>query len=252
VFVDGERVGALVVDESLQDDRALVESVGAAAHLALENERLHAQVRAQLEEVRAQRIRLLESGYEARRKIERDLHDGAQQRLVAVSLGLQTVLLRTNGDSRLRQDLAQVACELKGAIDELRDLVQGIYPPALKSEGLRAALLTLAERTPLPVELTVPERRYPERVESTAYFVVSEALTNVGKHAHASRIKVEVGEAPGCLVVRVEDDGKGGADLSLGSGLHGLVERVRALDGRFSVESHLGQGTRIRAEIPLG
>jgi signal transduction histidine kinase len=246
---DGERIAALILDPALQDEPGLVQSVGAAARLALENERLHAQVLAQLDEVRAQRLRLLDIGYEARRKIERDLHDGAQQRFLAVLIGLRAAQIRGT-DEELRVELERVAGELKGAIDELRDLVHGIYPPILAAQGLRAALVTLAERTPLPVALAVPERRYPERVESTAYFVVSESLTNVAKYAHASRAEIALAEAAGSLVVRVSDDGRGGADPAQGSGLQGLIERVRALEGRVHIDSPPGGGTRVVAEIP--
>jgi signal transduction histidine kinase len=245
-------VAALVHDPALLDQQALLRSAGAAARLALENERLQAELRLQLAEVRASRARIVDAGDEERRKLERDLHDGAQQRLLSLGLALQLVRSELGPDADGAGSLLEDAqAELDAAIEELRDLAQGIHPAVLTEHGLAPALRTLAARSAVPVELReLPSERLPAAVEAAAYFVVSEALANVTKHAHASHAVVSVVVRHEVVVVAVVDDGVGGAVPRAGSGLAGLSDRVHALDGELTIESGAGGGTRLRAEIP--
>jgi signal transduction histidine kinase len=245
-------VAALVHDPVLLERRALLEAAGAAARLALENERLQAELRAQLEEVRASRARIVQAGDDERRRLERNLHDGAQQRLLGLGLALQLARAElgpaADGAAPL---LAEAEYELRAALDELRELARGIHPALLTDQGLGAALSALAERSSVPVTIVgVPEKRLGDAVEAAAYFLVSESLANVTKYAHASTVRVSVTQRNGDAVVDVVDDGVGGADLSRGSGLRGLYDRVQALGGILDVESPPGRGTRIHAEIP--
>ena len=249
---DGRRVAALVHDS--YDDPDLVASAGAAAGLALENERLQAQLRARLEDLRASRARIVEAAEGERRRIERDLHDGTQQRLVsiAMTLGLAESKLDRDPDA-VRPLLDQARAGLKDALAELRELSQGIHPGILTERGLNAALEELAYRAHVPLELEVAlGERLPDRVEAAAYYVVSEALTNVAKHAGASAVRIRVQQTDGRAVVEVADDGVGGADGTQGTGLRGLADRVDALGGRLLVESPAGRGTVVHAEIPCG
>jgi signal transduction histidine kinase len=246
---DGRRVAALVHDPALLEEPELLDAVGAAARLALENARLQAELTAQLAEVRASRARIVEAGDAERRRLERDLHDGAQQRLLGIRLALQLARGRLGDDAAVEELLGEADAEVVGALDELRTLARGIHPPVLTDEGLGPALAALARRVPVPVELDVSQERWPERVEATAYFVASEALANVAKHAHASRATVAVSRTNGRVSVQVADDGVGGADNE-GAGLRGLRDRVEALDGRLEVESPADGGTRITAAIP--
>ena len=248
---DGRRIAALVHDPSLSDEPELLEAVGAAASLALENARLQAELSAQLAEVRASRARIVEAGDAERRRLERDLHDGAQQRLLGIRLALQLARGRIDDKHGVDELLAEADAEVVGALDELRTLARGIHPPILTDEGLGPALAALARRAPVPVQLDVTPERLPERVEATAYFVASEALANVAKHAHASQASLAIGRANGSVSVEVSDDGVGGADVG-GAGLRGLRDRVEALDGSLSVETACGAGTRVRAVIPCG
>ncbi|MGQ0668712.1 MAG: sensor histidine kinase [Actinomycetota bacterium] len=250
---EGEPLGALVHDPALAEQPDLVRSVGSAARLAMENERLHAEVRAQLEEVRASRARIAEAADAERRRVERDLHDGAQQRLVNLSLALRMAQdrLGEGNDSATAATLEELAEELRTALVELRELARGLHPAILTEEGLGAALESLAERAAVPtLVLEAPATRLPRAVEATAYFVVSEALANVAKHAQASRVTVRAGLTDGRLRVEVADDGVGGADVSGGSGLRGLADRVAAADGRLVVDSPAGRGTRVVADMP--
>jgi len=251
----GRNVGALVHDVALRDDPALLDSVAAAAGLAMENERLHAEVLARLEDVRASRARIVEAADSARRRVERDLHDGAQQRLVALTLavGMARARLGSTPDPALADLLHQASDEARLALKELRDLAQGLHPAVLSEAGLGPALESLAERSTVPVELAVSvPGRLPGPVEVAAYYVVSEALANVAKHARAAAVTVRVDEEGGRLRVEVSDDGVGGAEVRAGSGLEGLADRVAALDGRIEVDSPAGQGTRLRVELPCG
>jgi signal transduction histidine kinase len=254
VELDGRRVAALVHDPALLDEPELVRAVADAAALALERARLDAELRAKLEELRASRTRIVEAGYAAARRLERDLHDGAQQRLVSLALELRMVEDRIADDpAEAARLLADARGELGQAMDELRDFARGLHPGVLSTRGLDAALEALAARAPLPVEVRGRlGERLPERVEAAAYYVVAEALTNVAKYAEAERAWIEVARLNGDLVVEVGDDGRGGADPAAGTGLRGLRDRLAALDGSLEVESARGGGTRVRAAIPCG
>jgi len=248
---DGQPIAALLHDPFLDNDIGLVQSVCAAASLALENERLQAELRARLVELQASRARLVGATDAERRRIERDLHDGTQQRLVsiAMSLGLLEAKLPARGDAGplLRETRAALAV----ALEELRELTHGITPPLLVERGLSAALDELCRRASLPTHPRLEvDRRLPDEVESAAYFVASEALANAAKHSHATEVRVAAWCAGGQLNLEVTDDGIGGAGPDGGSGLRGLADRVEALGGRFTVSSPPGRGTTLRAEIP--
>ena len=247
----GETLAVLVHDPAISEQPELLRSVIAAVRLAIENERLAAEVRAQLGEVRASRARIVAAGDEQRRRIERDLHDGAQQRLVTLALRLQMARDGAEAvDGELGAALDAASRELEGAIGELRELARGLHPAILATDGLRAAIEALADRTPVAATVDVVGERFDESIESTAYFVVAEALTNVVRSAGASRVAVRIASVGNALHVEIEDDGVGGADPERGSGLRGLADRVAAVGGRFAVESPTGGGTRIRAELP--
>jgi PAS domain S-box-containing protein len=202
-------------------------------------------------ELVASRARIVEAADEQRRRVVRDLHDGAQQRLVQAVMTLQLVQARTDLAPDVRALVQDGLTFARSAIDELRELAHGIHPAILTHHGLGAAVDGLAERAPLPVDIEIPDDRYPTAVESAAYFVAAEALTNVAKYAQASTARVTAGRVAGDLVLEVEDDGVGGARPAPGSGLSGLVDRLTALDGTLTVDSPPGSGTRIRAVIPL-
>jgi signal transduction histidine kinase len=222
------------------------------AGLELENVRLDAALRARVEELRASRARIVQASDTARRQLERDLHDGAQQRLVALALDLKLARGKLDSDPAAAGELLDASIEeLAEATKELRTLARGIHPALLTDRGLGPALEAVASRAPIPVEVApVPEMRLPGPVESAAYFVVAEALTNVSKYANATHAEVNVTRSNGKLVVEVRDDGVGGADPTAGSGLSGLADRVAALDGLLDVESPRGAGTVVRAEVP--
>jgi PAS domain S-box-containing protein len=206
----------------------------------------------QEEEVRASRARIVQAADDARRVLERNLHDGAQQRLVALSLSLRLAQARLESDPDEANRLLDTAREeLSRAIEDLRELARGIHPAILTDRGLDAALVALSLRSPFPVAVDVPEERLPGPVEAAAYYVIAESLTNVAKYAQASAATVRVSCENGHAVVEVRDDGIGGADAGTGTGLRGLADRVEALAGRLDVESPAGGGTRVRAEIPL-
>jgi signal transduction histidine kinase len=206
----------------------------------------------QQEELEASRARIVAAGDEARRKLERNLHDGAQQRLVSLSLSLRLVQGQLRRDpAAAEQQLERSREELAEALEELRELARGIHPAVLTDRGLEAALEALAARSPLPVEIDGPRCELPPSVEAAAYYVVSEALANVTKYAQASLVKVSVDRRDGFAMVEVVDDGVGGADPSRGSGLRGLSDRLASLSGKLAVDSPPGAGTRVRAEIPL-
>jgi signal transduction histidine kinase len=250
---DGEPLAALVHDPSLADNPGLVEAAAAAARLALENARLQAELHAQLEKVTESRARIVAAADEERRRIERDLHDGAQQRLVALALELRSAQQRLDGgdDHGVDELLAEAVAELQAAVTDLRELARGIHPAILTEGGLFAALESLATRSPVPVRVEAAfDSRLPANVEATAYFVASEALANVAKHAHAHSATVAARRANGSLVVEVEDDGVGGAELDGGSGLRGLVDRVDAQGGSLSIVSPEHGGTRVVGVIP--
>ena len=248
---DGEPVAAIVHDAAVSEE---VSAAGAAAALALENERLEAELRARLEDLRTSRTRAVEASLVERRRLERDLHDGAQQRLVALSLQLQLARTRLPADPDAAAEMLDAAgVELRQALEELRELARGIHPAILTDRGLDAALEALVARAPVPVEVcAIPEERLPSAVEAAAYFVVAESLTNVAKYAQAGHATVRVERRNGSAVVEVSDDGVGGADPARGSGLTGLADRLSAMDGRLRVVSPAGEGTIVTAEIPCG
>jgi signal transduction histidine kinase len=249
---DGREIAALVYDASLDDDPELVEAVSAAAAIALENEQLHDESRARMAELRASRERLVAAGDDERRRLERNLHDGAQQRLVALAMQLRFLQSRIREDPETAEEIATTAStQLAESLSELRELARGIHPAVL-DHGLEPALESLGALSPVPVVV-----RYevadepPAAVALAAYFVVSEALTNVAKYAAARGATVRVRKLRGRLLVEVADDGIGGASADGGSGLRGLADRVEALDGRLEVSSPAGAGTIVTAELPV-
>jgi signal transduction histidine kinase len=249
---DGQPIAVLLHDPVLEHNVELVSSVCAAASLALENERLQAELRARLVELRASRARLVEATDSERRRIERDLHDGTQQRLVSIAMSLGLLESRLPGEATAVQPLVREAREaLALALQELRELTHGINPPLLTERGLPAALDELCRRASLPTHLDLAlDRRLPDQIESSAYFMASEALTNAAKHSHATEVRVQASYEGQSLTLEVTDDGIGGAIAAGGSGLRGLADRVEALGGRFTVSSPPGRGTKLRAEFP--
>jgi signal transduction histidine kinase len=224
-----------------------------ARRLAVANARLQRQIEAQLEEVRASRTRIIEAGDRERRRVERDLHDGAQQRLVALSLEIRLAqhALGGDGDPAVRDSLERAADEALAALGELRDLALGIHPLILTESGLGAAVDSLADRIALDVTIDIGPERYPPAVEGAAYFLIAEALTNVAKYAKAERASVRAARRGNELQIDVSDDGIGGADPGSGTGLRGLVDRLAALDGTLTIHSPVGGGTRISGRIPI-
>ena len=251
IFVGDELWGAVTVAGSdprafAADTEARLTKFTGLVGLAIVN----AETRAQLA---ASRARIVRAGDEERRRLERNLHDGAQQRLVTLSLALRLAQSNLDDDPAVARTLLDSASsELAQALEELRELARGIHPAILSDRGLGPALEALAARTPVPVELEdVTDGRLPPPVEAAAYYVVAESLTNVAKYADAQSAHVRIAREDGIAVVEVEDDGVGGADASRGTGLRGLADRVEALEGRLSITSGNGRGTRVRAEIPL-
>jgi signal transduction histidine kinase len=222
--------------------------------LSAENEQLNAELRAKVEELRSSRARIVEAGYAERRRVERNLHDGAQQRLMALTMNLRLARDKLEEDPATTGELLDEAMEeLAAATAELRELARGIHPVLLSERGLRAALGGLAERSPVPVELVAtPAERLPAPIEMAAYFVVAEALTNVARYAQAEVATVRVERRDGTVEVEIRDDGVGGAEIDAGTGLRGLEDRVGALEGGFRVTSGPGEGTIVEASIPCG
>jgi signal transduction histidine kinase len=222
--------------------------------LTAENAQLMAELQGKVAELRASRTRIVEAGFEERRRVERDLHDGAQQRLVALTMSLRLVRAKFETDPEAAAELLDEAMEeLNEATRELRELARGIHPAVLSDRGLEAALSGLADRSPVPVEIVeTPSERLPAPVESATYFVVAEALTNVARYAEAEEATVRVSRVDGTVEVEVHDDGVGGADPSTGTGLRGLEDRVSALEGRLLITSPEGEGTTVVARIPCG
>ena len=250
---DGEVIAVMVYDALLDDDPALVEAVSAAAAIALENERLHAVSEVRLVELKASRERIVTAGDAERRRIERDLHDGAQQRMVAIALQLRLAQGQIHEDPARAEELVKTASsELALSLGELRELARGIHPAVLE-HGLSAALDSLAVRSTVPATVSFEtSERLPERVEFAAYFVACEALANVAKYSRATRVTMRVWRSKGIASIEIADDGVGGADDSNGSGLRGLADRVEALDGHLAIRSTPGAGTIVTAEMPCG
>ena len=248
---EGRELGMLVYDASLDDDPELVETVAATAAIALDDARLQAESEARLAELRASRERIVAAGDAERRRLERNLHDGAQQRLVSVALQLRMIQSRIRANPELAEELVGSATEeLSQSLEELRELARGIHPAVL-NHGLRAALDSLASRASVAttVSFESPER-LPEPVELAAYFVACEALANVAKYAQATQATVRVWSRSGLAIIEIADDGVGGADESAGTGLQGLADRVAALDGTLRILSPPGGGTVVTAELP--
>ena len=248
---DGVSVAMLLHDSALDDEPALVTSVAAAIGMSIENAQLQVELRARLEELRGSRARILGAEQRERRRLERDLHDGAQQRLVSLSLELGELTAKTETDPELRKRLETARREVTASLTELRDLARGIHPAAVSDYGLGVALESVATRAPLPVELIgVGGDRLPEPIELAAFYIVCEALANVAKHSDATSAVVTLTRENSWVSVEVTDDGVGGASAENGSGLRGLADRVEAVGGRLQVWSPTGGGTRLRAELP--
>lgn len=247
---EGEMLAVLIYDAAIEaEDPGRIEAVTAVAGMALENERLAAQVQAQLQEVRASRTRIVEAADAERRRIERDLHDGAQQRLVALAMRLDQARATTQGAEEL---IDATTAELLTAVGEVRDLARGLHPGIVGERGLAAAIEALAERAPIPVQVNVTDEPVSMEAATAAYFLVAEGLTNASRHAGTAHVSVEVAVHDGILDVTVSDDGRGGVDQTRGTGLQGLLDRIEALGGTLSIASPSGGGTTLRARLPLG
>jgi len=247
---DGRRVAAIIHDAALDTGRELVDAAAAASSMAIDNERLKADLRARLEELRVSRLRIVEAADAARRRLERDLHDGAQQQLVGLSLQLRVLRSRID-DPELLGEIDTLSEQLAVAMAELRELARGIHPTILTERGLGPAVAALCERSPVATECEVGfEDRLADQVEATAYFVVAEALTNTAKYAEATFGRVEIRRERDELVVDVTDDGRGGASVERGTGLRGLEDRLAAIDGTLSISSPAGGGTHLQARMP--
>jgi signal transduction histidine kinase len=253
---DGHLIAALIHDPALLDHPAIMSAVAAAAGLAVENQHLHALARTHLAEIRASRTRIVAAADAERRRVERNLHDGAQQRMLNLMLALRLAKVRLGAGSCADADAAldEATGELTLALAELRDLARGIHPVILSQSGLSAAVRALAQRCSVPVRITdtLSDRRFCAAVEETAYFVVSEALANVAKHAHAAEAVVCLRHLNQDVFIDVTDDGVGGAHLQGRGGLRGLQDRVEAYSGHISVTSAVGEGTRVTAALPCG
>jgi signal transduction histidine kinase len=255
VLRDGRRIAAVLHDPALREDPHLVESACTAAGLAIDNERLHAELRARLADLRASRARLVDATEVERRRIERDLHDGTQQRLVSIGMTLGLLEARLSDAPETKPLVDEARTALASTLSELRDLTQGIYPAVLTERGLSVALDELCRRSAIPASLVIqtdpaPSARSSDSVEAAAYYVVSEALTNAAKHSGAASAHVTVGWGDHRLTVAVADDGVGGAAIGGGTGLRGLTDRVEALGGHLTVDSPPGRGTVLSVELP--
>ena len=249
---DGRRVAAIIHDAELDTGPELVNAAAAGAALAIDNERLKADLRARVEELRVSRVRIVEAADHARRRIERDLHDGAQQQLVSLALDLRLLRARLKDDPEAAATVEELSDKLAAALAELRELARGIHPAVLSDHGLATAIHVLVERASLPVECDLElEDRLAPATEAAAYFVVAEGLTNVIKYANAKRAAVVLRRHGTELEVTVSDDGVGGAQIDAGSGLRGLSDRLAALEGELRLDSPLGEGTRLTALIPI-
>lgn len=241
-------------DSALSENSNLLEAVSTALRLSVDNGRLRGELESTLREVRESRLRIVDAGIEARRQIERDLHDGSQQSLVALALRLRMAAGRAEqlGQHEIARDLEAALEQLSSSLKQLRALARGIHPTSLTVGGLPTAVPELAAHSPVPIEVRVSlTARLPAVVEATAYFFVSECLANIVKYAGAMHGRVIVASTDGELVVEVSDDGQGGADVEAGSGLRGLIDRVETLGGRVEVLSLPSNGTRVSAWIPI-
>ena len=248
---EGDPVAAIVHDPAVLDDPELLEAVRAATQLAASNARLHAEVNARVAELEASGRRILLARDEERRRLERRLHDGAERRLDQLRETLRRVRL-SSASPQTHERIIHAEAQLARTLEELRHLGQGLHPRILSEHGLRSAITSLAEASPIPVEINVTTAPMPPSVEVAAYFTCAEALANVAKYASASNVSVSVTSSGTRVVVVIEDDGVGGANPAGGSGLRGLADRIGTLGGTLRVVSAPGHGTRLAAEIPLG
>jgi signal transduction histidine kinase len=250
---DGQPVAAVIHDPALQYNSALVDSVCAAAGMSLDNERLAAELRAKLAELQASRARLVQTADTERRRIERNLHDGAQQQLVALKISLGLARQLVTGLPEAAELLTQTEQQAAQALEELRELARGIYPPLLADLGLRAALEAQARKAALPVTIEAADLgRYPQQIEAAVYFCVLEALQNTAKYAQASAAQVTLSGDGQYLVFTVTDDGKGfdPATTPKGTGLQGMADRLGALGGTIDITSTPGRGTQLTGRVP--
>jgi signal transduction histidine kinase len=246
----GRRVAAIVHDAALEEDPELLEAAAAATAFALENRQLMSEADQRLKELRESRERIVAAGDVERRRLERNLHDGAQQRLVAIAMQVRLLQSQLGEDASAVESLDRVGSELAESLSELRELARGLHPAVLE-HGLPSALESLACRAAVPTTVTCDlPQRLPQPVELAAYFVAAEALTNAAKYGQASGASVRAWIRDGRATIEIADDGVGGADTALGSGLRGLADRVEALDGTLRVRSPAGVGTTITAELP--
>ena len=247
----GDPLAVIDIDPGLRRHPDMVTGAVSASGLALENAQLQASVRAQLSQVKASRLRLVEAGITERRRLERDLHDGAQQRLLALRLALAAA---DDGSLPAAQKafLRDVGQEVAVALSELRDLARGIHPAVLSQAGLAAAVEAVVERQSLAIEPALPARRFPAATEATAYFIICQALDNATRHASANRVWIRGHATDGLLTIEIEDDGCGGAQVRIGAGISGMIDRVRALGGDLMISSPPGRGTLLVAAIPCG
>jgi signal transduction histidine kinase len=244
---DGRRLAAIIHDAALDTSPELVMAAAAASSLAIDNERLKADLQARVEELRLSRLRIVEAGDAARRRIERDLHDGAQQQLVSLALDLRMLRARLQDPQ-----IDELSARLATALAELRELARGIHPAILTDRGLAPAIQSLADRGAVPIDTDVEvAERLAAPIEAAAYFLVAEAFTNVARYAEATSARVQVRRDGEALVVEVSDDGVGGVDPSAGSGIRGLEDRVAAVGGTLEIDSPPGHGTRLRATLPV-
>ena len=247
------RIGMLIHAPRLLESPEFTASFIPMLRIAMERDRLHRDLVAKLEQLQASRLRLVRAGDSERRRLERNLHDGAQQRLTTTLLTLRTLEAEVVGDRGLTALVARTLEELQSAIDDLREIARGLHPPLLAREGLESALRAGATRATVPVEVDVRiPGRLPPAVEAAAYFFAAEALANAFKHARASSIAVTVRRREGAVEIEVTDDGIGGAAARDAGGLAGLEDRIAALDGHTTIESPAGRGTTARAVLPAG
>jgi signal transduction histidine kinase len=249
---EGENPMAMLIhDPALDYETTLLGSVAAATSMLIHKAQLEVELRARVDELRGSRVRILEAEQQERRRLERDLHDGAQQRLLALSLALGEIETQVGNDERLREDVAAARAEVAASLSELRNLAHGIHPAALIDHGLAVAIESLATKSPFQVDVSTGSLDGVTRgAEVTAFYLVSEALANITKHAHATSATLETRVKDDVLMVTITDDGVGGANTKSGSGLRGLADRVEAVGGKLRIWSPPGRGTRIEAEIP--
>jgi signal transduction histidine kinase len=250
---ESEPIAVLVHDPVLLEDPGLLNGLAAAVRLTIDNEKLQGRIQAQLDEVADSRARLLAEGDRQRRRIERDLHDGAQQRLITIALTLKLAEAQLDGKAEpaIRATLTRAVEDLGVAVNELRDLARGIHPAVLSESGLSAALESLADRSPLPVTVKADlPADLPAVVAASGYFAVAEALTNVAKHSGARAARIAASVSQGSIIISVTDNGRGGANPDDGTGLRGVADRLQAVGGSLRVSSPNGHGTQVEIKLP--